>query len=157
MSGEVSRQVPIGKASFTRTVNVTVLWAGTSDLFNVMCKHHRKSALNPCLNGTKNGDVDGTCKRSLTYCVEKNRFSVCKTSLKLKQFVHRIAFTFALTLKQSAEDSAFIAIGLVGMTDALMYIQQTYLQSHTFPEELQKLFSPDAMTSSSIVQVKLSR
>ena len=43
------------------------------------------------------------------------------------------------------------------MTDALMYIQQAYLQSHTFPEELQKLISPDAMTSSSIVQLKLSR
>ena len=82
---------------------------------------------------------------------------MCKTSLKLKQFVHHIAFTLALTLKQFAEDSVFIATGLVGMTDALMYIQQAYLQCHTFPEELQKLISPDAMTSSNIVQLKLSR
>ena len=50
-----------------------------------------------------------------------------------------------------------VVTGLVGMTDALMYVRQDYLQSHTYPEDLQKLISRDAMTSNSIVQLKLSR
>ena len=60
-------------------------------------------------------------------------------------------------LRPFAENSVVVVTGLVGMTDALMYVQQANLQSHTFPEELQKLLSPDAMTSSNIVQLKLSR
>ena len=47
-------------------VNVTVFVSGTFDLFNIMCKQHHRTALNPFLNGTKNGDADGICKRSLT-------------------------------------------------------------------------------------------
>ena len=50
---------------FTHTVQVTVFMSGTFDLFDIMCKQHHRTALNPFLNGTKNGDVDGTCKRSL--------------------------------------------------------------------------------------------
>ena len=45
--------------SFTHTVNV---WC-----FNVMCKQYRRNALNRFLNGTKNYDVDGMCKRSHKY------------------------------------------------------------------------------------------
>ena len=50
------------KTSFTHTVNVAVFMSGTFDLFNVMCKQHHTTALNPFLNGTKNGDINGTCK-----------------------------------------------------------------------------------------------
>ena len=32
-----------------------------------MCEQYRRTALKPFLNGTKNGDVDGMCKRSLSY------------------------------------------------------------------------------------------
>ena len=40
--------------------------SGTFDLFNVKCKQCYRTVLNLILNGTKNGDVDGTCKRSVT-------------------------------------------------------------------------------------------
>ena len=39
------------EASFTRTVNVAVFVSGTFDLFNLMCKLHHMTALNPFLNG----------------------------------------------------------------------------------------------------------
>ena len=54
------------KGSFKRTVNVTVFESGTFELFNViitvMCKQLHRAALNSFLNGTKNGNFDGTCK-----------------------------------------------------------------------------------------------
>ena len=53
------------KGLFTRTVHVTVLMSGTFDLFDVTCEQHLRTALNPFLNGTKNGDIDGTSKRIL--------------------------------------------------------------------------------------------
>ena len=37
----------------------------TFDHFNVTCKQHHKNVLNQFLNGTKNGDIDGMCKRGL--------------------------------------------------------------------------------------------
>ena len=57
----------LAKDSFTRTLDVTVFVSGTFDLFDVMCKQHQKAALDPFLNGTKNGDIDGTCKRGLKF------------------------------------------------------------------------------------------
>ena len=36
--------------------------SGTFDLFDVTCKQYHGTALNPFLNGTKNSDVNGTCK-----------------------------------------------------------------------------------------------
>ena len=38
--------------------------SGTFDLFDVVCEQHHRAALKPILNGTKNGDVDGTCKQT---------------------------------------------------------------------------------------------
>ena len=35
---------------------------GTFDLSDVRCKQHYTTALNPFLNGMKDGDVDGMCK-----------------------------------------------------------------------------------------------
>ena len=40
-------------ASFIRAVNATVWVSGTFNLFNVTCKQHCKTKLNPFLNGTK--------------------------------------------------------------------------------------------------------
>ena len=39
---------------------------GTFDLFGVRCEQHHRNAPNTFLNGTKNGDVNGTCKQGLT-------------------------------------------------------------------------------------------
>ena len=39
--------------------------SGTFDLFDITCKQHPKTALNPFLNGTNNGDVDGTYKQTI--------------------------------------------------------------------------------------------
>ena len=36
------------------------------NLFDVVCKQDHSTVLTPFLNGTKIGDVDGTCKRNLT-------------------------------------------------------------------------------------------
>ena len=36
-----------GEGSFTHTINVTVLVSSTFDLFDVMCKQHNRTALNP--------------------------------------------------------------------------------------------------------------
>ena len=36
-------------------------------LFDVTCKQYHVTALNPFSNGTKNGDIDGTCKQSLNH------------------------------------------------------------------------------------------
>ena len=47
---------------FTHTVNVTVFVSGIFDLFDGKCKQHHMIVLNPFLNGTKNGDIDGMCK-----------------------------------------------------------------------------------------------
>ena len=33
-----------------------------------MCKQHHWTTFNPFLDSTKNGDVDGTCKRSFILC-----------------------------------------------------------------------------------------
>ena len=41
------------KASFTCTLNKTVFVSEIIDLFDVTCKQHHMSALNPFLNGTK--------------------------------------------------------------------------------------------------------
>ena len=54
-------------SSLTRTVNIAVFVSGTFDLFGVACKQYHWVALNPFLNRTKNGDVDGTCKRGVRY------------------------------------------------------------------------------------------
>ena len=40
---------------------------GTFDIFEIECKQHNRTALNPFLNGTKNSDVDGACKRTLSF------------------------------------------------------------------------------------------
>ena len=42
--------------------------SGIFDLFNVTCKRHHSTALNPSFKWYKNSEVDGTCKRSLTLC-----------------------------------------------------------------------------------------
>ena len=47
------------------TVNVTIFVSGTIYLFDTMCKRCHRNQLNPFSYGTKNGDIDGTCKRSL--------------------------------------------------------------------------------------------
>ena len=73
------------KASFTRTVNVTVF-----DLFNVMCKQHHKTALSPFLNGAKkpkNGDVYGTCKQGLS------AININSTLLDIRVFVQQMWLT----------------------------------------------------------------
>ena len=57
------------------TVNVTVFVSGTLDLFNAMCKQHHRTASNPFINGTKNGDFHGTCKLVFT-CYEQHRLFV---------------------------------------------------------------------------------
>ena len=38
--------------------------SSTFDVCDVTCKQHTITALNPFLNGTKNVDADGTCKRN---------------------------------------------------------------------------------------------
>ena len=44
--------------------------------FDVTCKQQHRAALNPFLNGTKNGDIGGTCKQNLNllnaYLYQKN-------------------------------------------------------------------------------------
>ena len=54
---------------------------GTLDIFDVMCQQHHRTALNLFLNGTKNGDIGGTCKRSLA--LEHNPFVLYEKSLHL--------------------------------------------------------------------------
>ena len=34
--------------------------------FNAMCKQRNRNILNPFLNSTKNGDIDGTCQRTFS-------------------------------------------------------------------------------------------
>ena len=58
------------------------LVSGTFDPFNVMCKQRHRNTLNPFLNGTKNGDIDGTSKRILN--------SLSTTVNKPLQFGHCI-------------------------------------------------------------------
>ena len=58
------------KGLFTRTVNVAVFVSSTFDLFDVMCKRCHRTAFNLFLNGMKNGDIDGTCKRGLHYLIQ---------------------------------------------------------------------------------------
>ena len=60
------RQNEPRKSSFTCTLNVTIVVSDTFDVFDVDCKQYNRTALDKFLNSTKNGDVDGTCKRSLT-------------------------------------------------------------------------------------------
>ena len=43
--------------------------SGTFDLFNTTCKQYSRCVLNRLLNCMKNGDVGGTCKRSLSILV----------------------------------------------------------------------------------------
>ena len=50
---------------FTRSINVTVFMTGTFHLFGVMCKWCQRTTFDPFLNGTKYGEIDGTCKQSL--------------------------------------------------------------------------------------------
>ena len=66
-SGWFSTEIPSFqiRGSFTCTINVTIFVRGTFDLFNVMCKQHNRNMLNPFLNHTQNGDIEGTCKRTL--------------------------------------------------------------------------------------------
>ena len=52
-------------ALFTRTVNVTVFMSGNFDLFDVVCKQNHRSVLNLFLNGTINGNIDGTFKMAI--------------------------------------------------------------------------------------------
>ena len=40
-------------APFTPVINVTVFASGTFDIFNVMCKQHHRTALNPFLKRKK--------------------------------------------------------------------------------------------------------
>ena len=53
--------------SSTRTVNVTVFFSSTSDRFDNKPNQHHRTVINLFLNGTNNGDVDDTYKRSLRY------------------------------------------------------------------------------------------
>ena len=39
--------------------------SGTFNPFNVVCKQRHRNTLNSFLNGTKNGDINGTCKWTL--------------------------------------------------------------------------------------------
>ena len=51
---------------FTRSLNATVFVRSIFDLFDVKCKQDHKSVcIEPILNSTKNGDVDGTYKPCL--------------------------------------------------------------------------------------------
>ena len=46
---------------------------GTFDLFDITCKQLYRTRMNSFLNDAKNGDIDGTCKRSLRgeiWCTE---------------------------------------------------------------------------------------
>ena len=47
--------------------------------------------------------------------------------------------------------------GLVGMRDALMYIQQIYLESHSYPEELENLIDEKSIRNHTIGKLKLVR
>ena len=58
------------KGLFTRSVNVAVFVSGTFDLLDVMCRRCHGTAFNPFLNGMKNGDIDGTCKRNLNSFIQ---------------------------------------------------------------------------------------
>ena len=51
----------------------------------------------------------------------------------------------------------FMFTGLVGMRDALMYIQQIYLESHSYPEELEKLIDEKSNRNHTIGKLKLVR
>ena len=78
---------------FTRTVNGTVLWTVPSIFFNGTWQQHHKSVFNHFLNGTKNGDVDGTCKRSLTkhWCIIYN----CHYEFKLMICIWKTYLSFS--------------------------------------------------------------
>ena len=52
---------------------------------------------------------------------------------------------------------SLVASGLVGMTDLLLYVQRVYLQTHSYPDELQKMMCSDATSTCKPVQLKLSR
>ena len=49
--------------------NGGLFMSGTFDLFNTTCKQYSRCVLNRLLNCMKNGDVGGTCKRSLSILV----------------------------------------------------------------------------------------
>ena len=74
--------------SFTRTTNVTVFVGGIFDLLELVCKQHHRITLNPFLNGKKNGDVNGTCKRSLINGDRSTKDILTKMSSKIARPVH---------------------------------------------------------------------
>ena len=55
------------ESSFTHNVNVTVFVSGIFDLFDVKSNHQNRTVLNLFLNGTKSGNVEGTCKQGLSH------------------------------------------------------------------------------------------
>ena len=62
-----------------------------------MCKQHHRITLNPFLNGKKNGDVNGTCKRSLINGDRSTKDILTKMSSKIARPVHcelRTLFVF---------------------------------------------------------------
>ena len=57
---------PSGKI-YLQTVNVTIFVSFTFDLFDVMCRQPHETELNPFLNCTENGDIDGTYIRNCKF------------------------------------------------------------------------------------------
>ena len=71
----------------------------TFDMFDVASKQRHRTAMNLFLNGTKNSDVDGTCKRSLTI--------LYTTSLSKNTNTNALMYVvFSLNSKQSNNISA---------------------------------------------------
>ena len=49
----------------------------TFDLFGITCKQHHRTAVNPILNGAKNGDIESTVKTKPKGLFTHNIFSPC--------------------------------------------------------------------------------
>ena len=50
-----------------------------------MCKQHHRTALNPLLNGTKNGADDGMCKRILNIKTRKKMSYIASKNIDLPE------------------------------------------------------------------------
>ena len=64
---------------FTRIINVTGFMIGTFDLFVMTCRQRCGTTLNPFLNGTKSGSIDGTRPKCHQKCQMKFIKCVCRS------------------------------------------------------------------------------
>ena len=78
-------------------VNSTVSVSGMFDFSDAKCKQHYMTAFNPFLYGTKNGDVDGTCERSLNLQSCRERVAellACVNWGEPQKFIELLEFLF---------------------------------------------------------------